>query len=683
MLEDLVAAASRFPLHELAVVVLDPELYSPLIARHFNDLFGAPLVGEQAAYNLFPDRSLTRQPLFQAAFLPFDFAKSGQSRLLLLSLLRSSYYGFLARWSRALSQWDWTWRLKAVDNGLKLLMDALDESQLELLPRKGKELIEGLKPFLGAGNVLAGSLWIKILRTFWHKMGFPVLANELDQIGWQRLCELMERFEAEFGSVLMKGSEFAAWLQTAAERVRIQKTGYEDAGIQVLGTLEARGLTFRRLYMPGMVSGALPQPARSLPFLSALERKKVQGGSAENQYAFAAHLFGHYRAVAPEMVLSRPLMDQKGEPCLPSPFWPEKKEEKKGPVIPWRHELPSLQRAKWVLEGVAGIAMHGSETRHQALRSDGTARDYGIYPDNRGQPASAAGNCHLLGRIDFLDEISVSGLEMLLSCSSRFFFEELLQIEALPEIQRGLDPPSRGKMIHEILASFGWKMLHALDKGDLTLETLCETLRETIHGELEPLLSIPYWCVEAKRLSGSGTGAPGLLIEWLRREWDRLQEGWQWAGLETAFSKLQFEGCSISLKGRLDRVDIHPEHGVVCWDYKTGRIPGVKEIWEELSRPQLPIYLLAIQKGLIRKIAKGANKVGAGYIDLQSIKYLRHIDRIKTSEDVDSLLCRCEQHVRSALDRFQCGDVSPSWLKARCDQACPYGCLCGLPFSLG
>lgn len=674
MLEDLVAAAARFPLHQLAIAVLDTDLYAPLIARYFKDLFGPPLVGEQAAYNLIPDGPLTRQPLFQAALLPFDFAHAGESRLLLLSLLRSPYYGYLAQWSRGLSQWDRTWREKAVDGGLKLLMGALDASQRAILPRQGDELLDGLRPFLGS-QPLSGSLWIKELRGFWQKMGFPVLANELDQIAWQRFDELLERFDAEFGSLAMKGTDFMAWLKAASEIKFIQKTGYEDAGIQVLGTLDARGLAFQRLYVPGLISGALPQPARSLPFLSAPERKRVQGGSAESQFEFAGHLFGHYGAVASELVLSRPMMNQQGESCLSSPFWSEGVEEKRAPVIPWRHELLSLQRARWVSEGIRGISARGSEPAvcgdsiHEAAALCGT-------------PAVRGAECYQLGSLDFLNEISVSAMETLLACSSRFFFTHILQLEPLPRIQRGLDPPSRGKKIHRVLSLFGWRILHELKRGELTLESLFEILRETIQDEFKSLLSIPYWSVEEKRLSGTERGVPGLLTEWLQREWNRFQEGWQWMGLEASFSGLKFGGCAISLKGRLDRLDVHPEHGILCWDYKTGKIPGAREIWEELSHPQLPLYLLAIQRGLISGSAGEGGQFGAGYIDLQSIKYLGHIDRIKTSDEVDFLLSRYEEQMRGALDRLEKGDVPPRWRKNGCDLPCLYGCLCGLPLSL-
>lgn len=660
LMEDLVDSAAKFPLHELAVVVLDPELHAPLIASHFEDLFGQPLEGERAAYNLFPDRSLAAQPLFHAALLPFHFANARESRLMLLSLLRSPYYGYLARSNRALSHWDWTWRLKAIDGGLELLMGSLSDSEREILPEKGRELIEGLFPFLRARS-LPGSSWIEALRSFWLKMEFPVLANELDQIAWQRLSDLIERFDAELGPVLMKGHEFLGWLQTAAERIRVQKTGHEDAGIQVLGILEARGLSFGRLYVPGLVSGALPQAARSLPFLSVHERKRVQGGSAEGQFEFANHLFSQYRAAAPELVLSRPIMNQTGEPCLPSPFWPEELEEKRAPVIPWRHDLPSLQRAKWVSEGIEGISAYGNE----ALFSPA---------------ALASGECHKLGSVDFISEVSVSALETLLSCSSRFFFLDILQIEALPEIRRGLDPPSRGRKIHAVLSAFGWRILNELKRRDLSLEELSRKLLETIQDEFRSLLSIPYWSVEEKRLSGSGSDVPGLLIEWLRLEWERLKEGWQWAGLEAPFSGMKFEGCSIALKGRLDRLDIHPDHGVLCWDYKTGKIPGEKEVLDELSNPQLPVYLLAVQRGLIACFKNGEGaRLGAGYIDLQSVRYLRHIDRIKGSCEVEELLARCEEQVRSALNGLQSGEVPPRWLKSRCDLPCPYACLCGLP----
>jgi len=42
ILEDLVEAAARYPLHTLGVVVLDAPLYTPLLARELENLFGFP-----------------------------------------------------------------------------------------------------------------------------------------------------------------------------------------------------------------------------------------------------------------------------------------------------------------------------------------------------------------------------------------------------------------------------------------------------------------------------------------------------------------------------------------------------------------------------------------------------------------------------------------------------------------
>lgn len=680
LMEDLTAAARVHPLHELAVVVLDSDVYSPLIDKFFQDLFGPPVFGEQAAYNLSPENSLTKQPLFQAALLPLDFAAAGQSGLLLMSLLRSPYYGRLAPRSRALCQWEWVWREKGIEKGLRALMSALDGSAVEILPGGSSLLIDALGPFLEEVPRTAAQ-WGGALQAFWETMEFPVQANECDQISWRRLQEIIENLQEGFSGALLRRGEFIEWIRAACEKTSVQRSGFEDAGVQIVSGLEARGLSFRRIYAPGLISSVLPQPVRSLPFLSPLERKRVQGGSAESQYEFAKSLLGQFHAAAPETVLSRPLMDRKGDPCLPTPFWPHEKEERRSPSSPWRSDLPALQRAGWVVQGIEGLS--------GALGEEGAELDPHPEKSGKGSAMLAAATLDPCGKatvpesfivrsMEPLGAVTVSALESIFLCRSRFFFRDLLGFEELPPFERGLDPGSRGRTVHEAAASFGRKIRTSTEKAGLPFESLLDELRNLIAETLKDRPPVPGWRVEGKRLAGGGDD-PGLLGKWLEAESSRFEDGWRWTEVEKSFSDLKIRGSSITLKGRLDRLDFHPDEGLFCWDYKTGSIPGAGEVWEDLTFPQLPAYLLAVKKGLVAGAPVREGMLGAGYIDLSSAGHLKHMACFKPGEATEAFLNRWEEEAGRALERAGEGDMTPRWLSEgeECEKPCPYRCLCG------
>ncbi|MFP5213319.1 MAG: PD-(D/E)XK nuclease family protein [Acidobacteriota bacterium] len=653
LIEDLVSAP--YPLHELAVVVLDPRLYYPILSKTFEDVFGPPLEGDHAAYNLFPNTTLTEQPLYRAAMLPFEFAVEGQPRHLLLSLLRSPYYDVLAKRGRALCQWDLTWRRDGIESGLSALLNGLDSDRKAVLPDGGEELTRGLAPFL-ARSRRSGVQWRRDLEALWNRLGFPVLANESDHMAWKHLTEILDRLETGLGAKPLTGPEFVAWLNAAAGKTSVQESGIEDAGIQVMGPLDARGLSFKRLYVTGLMAGALPQPPRPLPFLSPQERKRVQGGNAESQYHFGNSLFGLLRAIAPETVLSRPLMDREGEPCLASPFWPQEAEERVSPVAVWRHGLPALQRSRWVADGLEGI--------RERLDPEGRA---------------TASRSYQVADLNVPEKISVSSLETLLSCPSRYLFQYLLRMEPLPEAGRGIDPAERGQTLHAILHRFGKRVIEEFPGAVPPLETLQCILREVVEDQLKLYGSNSHWAVEKRRLLGEEKGVPGLLAQWLLVEWDRFREGWRWIALEAQFSGMDLG--AVGIRGRLDRLDFHPDEGFVCWDYKTGRPPSARAVVKDLSHPQLPAYLSAVRRGLIREAkADDAQPLGAGYVELKSVRDFKHTLCIKPSDEADGLLDRWENLVADALARLTAGELTPRGIeKGLCDvKDCPYGCLCGM-----
>ncbi len=671
LLNELTSWARQVPLHELAVVLLDSRGYAPLLAKHFHDVFGPPLTGDSSAYNLVSGDTLTEQPLFRAAVLPLDFCVQGEHREQFYNLIRSPYYGYPARCNRALAQWDWQWREKGIDGGLSALIEAVPEKDRAVLPRAGVEFQEGFAPLLQ--QTQSASSWMSNLRLFWKQMQFPVLANERDQIAWKWLDELIGRFEAEFDGGPIGAGEVLSWLRAAAGRLRIELSGHEDAGIQVIGGLELRGLAFSRVWVPGFLADVIPQPPRSLPFLSSRERKMVQGGDVESQYRFGRHLQAQIPASCDEVVLSRPLMTQGGDPCLPSPFWPAEDQKIVGSSIPWRHEMPALQRARWVVDGLGGFARRWE--RDSAMREcvgNGPARD----GEGRGGFPSGL---YRLKNLGFPGEISISALESLLCCPGRFFLDHILGLEPLPETLRGLDPPTRGRKIHELLLLFGRKMTADPRCFELPLDALLDMLGQCVTDAGENDASVRCWPVEMKRLIGSpDAGIPGLLTEWLREEHSNFLNGWRWIMLEAGFDGLSLHDCPVRLRGRLDRLDFHPEKGCVCWDYKTGNIPGRTQVTEDLKAPQLPAYLLAIRRGLLGEAVDACGPLAAGYIALKSVKHLKHSIVIEANEEVQALLSRWEDAAAEALNKALEGDMTPLWAGDSCDSSCPFDCLCGM-----
>ncbi len=669
LLDEIIASTQRFPLHDLAVVLLDSTGYAPLVAKHFKDVFGLPLEGENSAYNLVSGNTLSEHSLYRAAVLPLDFCIREENRLPFFSLIRSPYYGYLAPWNRTLTQWDWKWKEKGIERGLKTLLESLPETDKIILPRGGNELTEAFAPLLRTRRTV--SSWLENLRLFWKQMGFPVLANERDQVAWQRLNELLDRFGVEFGDNLTDAANLSAWLNAGAERLHVELSGYEDAGIQVIGGLELRGLSFKRAYVPGFLAGVIPQQPRSFPLLSGRERQRIQGGDVESQYLFARHLLGQILASSDEVVLSRPMMTSGGDPCVPSPFWPGEDEKIMESAIPWRHDMPALQRARWVADGVRGFAVQKErESISTRCADEGPTGNKG---DNGGRTA----DLYHVKNLRFPGQISVSALESLLCCPSRFFLQEILRLENLLEPVRGLDPPTRGRQIHELLLLFGKRLLSDPHGFELPLEELLIVLNDCIPEAAKNEASAHCWEVEVRRLLGNRDGMPGLLSEWLGEEHSLFLQGWRWISLEADFSGLRLRDCPVQLRGRLDRLDFHPEHGCICWDYKTGNVPRQSQVTDELKFPQLPAYLLAIRRALIGGSVDPSVSLAAGYIALKSVRHLKHVVMVESNEKVDSLLARWEAAAAEALNEAFAGKMTPQWARDSCESSCPFDCLCG------
>lgn len=683
ILERLDQDARRGALHETAVVLLDPEHYRDGFRKLLADVYGAPLQGSLAAYNVPGGDSLERSPIFCAGLLPLEFAVQGERRVDLLSLFRSPYFGRFAPRTRALCRWDRLWREKAVEKGLALLLSVVPPEVRAVLPEGGEEVARAVSGLRSTG-LRSGSDWVRALRAAWEELEFPVLSGEEDRNEWKHLKQVLPAFEEAFGDEAMTGGDFLGWIREAARQVVVQRKGTEEAGFQVIGALEARGLVFKRLYVPGLVTGVLPQPARSFPFLSREERSAVQGGTVESQLRFGEHLFHQLLAVAPEVVFTRPGADEKGEPLPPSPFWLQERERSSGTSSVWLDPGPALQRASWVAESLAALAGRHAESGAAAKSLEGPGT---LEPATSAaaamNPAAVSTATNLpaaLAEQLVPRQIQATELETLLKCPCLYLFRHVLGVEPLPDAIRGLDPRERGRAVHGILAAFSARAeeIKRREPARWNFQTLEALLRDQLAKAWREVDSIAYWQVEKKRLLGVGEAVRGLLVVWLEKEWERLESGWSWVFAERAFQGLEIRGVPVTLKGRLDRLDHHPEEGWICWDYKTGRPPSTKEIFTEMSRPQLPAYLLAVKRGVVPGLSLESDRLEAGFIELTSAGNVRHIVVLKDSGQLDTFLADWESRVGEALAALLRGELVPRWSgeDRGCASECPYALLC-------
>ncbi|MBN2284420.1 MAG: PD-(D/E)XK nuclease family protein [Deltaproteobacteria bacterium] len=605
----LVEDARSIPLHRIGVVVPDMDGYVGMIEKALAEVTAeVPARGSQW-FNMTRGVPLSETALVRAALLPLRFALEGYDRDLFMALLLSPYYGCWQGKRHAIARADRVWRAAAVDSGLGHLMRALKKERPDILEQVRPEPAEHLFSFLERDleTRKEGAFWAGEMNTLWKHLGFPVISDEKDTVDQGHLVSILDIFAAHLSAVLMNGREFLSWLEYLASRTTAQVSASEEAGIQVIGIIESRGLDFERLYLLDMNDGSFPQPARPLPLLDGRERALVQGGTVESQHDFARRSFSRLLRSAEGVILTRAEQEQS-KPLTPSPFWP-RHAETTGIDI-WNDPGPAWSRATWLQAAFRGLGTDIEDTEDPVL------------------PAIAQ-----------RDVLSPTQVEAALSCPFRYFVETIAGIEPLDDAGPGIPPRERGIALHRVLSAFTRKIREA--GLDVTRERAAsrEIIESCVDTVLGALSRDPRWVVERERwLELKDSAQPGLLTAWLEKEAEHRLEGWQCVGEEISFQDLKLSDWPFSLRGRIDRIDVSGTGGIACWDYKTGNLPAKADITKAFKAPQLPLYLMAVREGKTRGLDINAGDVtgaSAGYVQVKSLREVtfREVPEITASLD--------------------------------------------------
>ncbi len=285
-------------------------------------------------------------------------------------------------------------------------------------------------------------------------------------------------------------------------------------------------------------------------------------------------------------------------------------------------------------------------------------------------------------------ELSVSAVSQALACPCQFLLGIILALEGLPEPAAGLAPTERGNLLHKILELYTRRLARELATNQVwddalawsVLQEVIATNRHLFRQDLHTEAEIARWLDEEV----------GLLPAWLALERERFQAGWRWLAMEASFSGLQVAGIPFQLRGRLDRLDWHPQEGLLVWDYKTGSLPSAANLKEEARYLQLPGGILAVHQGLIPLPVEiqGAT-VRAGFIGLKSKRrdHLKFEDFGLSAADWNTILANRLQHLTLLAHRLQQGDFSPApqpppqGKKLGACEYCPYPLICDNAFN--
>jgi exodeoxyribonuclease-5 len=393
------------------------------------------------------------------------------------------------------------------------------------------------------------SAWGTVLAELLNDTGWPG-ERTLSSREWQARDALRETLD-QLGALdaLLGKVRLAEAVRQLARLTRERVFQPETVGtpnVEVMGPLEAAGLTFDALWVLGMNDDAWPPPPRPNPLLPAdLQRRaRSANASAEVQLEFARSVQRRLTHAAPEIVFSwaRGEGDRQQRPSPLLAGLPER-------AAP--QPLPSV-----VARTVGSVRIERLDDHHAP-------------PVAEGEPV--AGGTGLL---------KAQAL-----CPAWAFYRYRLGARPLDEPVEGLDAMDRGTLLHRVMEKFfagqSQSALAAMNEAqrDGAIRSAVAEAFAAFDAEREEKLPARFAQLEQARLVA-------LLAQWLPLELARPVP-FTVAASEKA-EQADIEGIAIDL--RADRIDELADGRRVVIDYKTGRPDTRGWEGERLAEPQLPVY---------------------------------------------------------------------------------------------
>ena len=403
---------------------------------------------------------------------------------------------------------------------------------------------------------LSPRAWAEAWRAWVEAAGWPG-DRGLSSAEWQARGVWDEAL-AEFASLGfvapgMRRAEAIAAL-VALARAKVFQPESPPAPIQILGMLEAAGLSFDGLWVAGLAADTWPPAPQPNPLLPIAWQRdhNVPRSSAARELAYARALATQWAMAAPEVVFS------------------------------YAATAEDYPRTSSLLVNAA--AFHAGDaprpTTGQA-QLDGAPEHEGLV-DDRAPPLA--------------DGTAVRGGTGLIAaqgdCPFRAVAIHRLRVDRWPLPQDGLSPIERGILVHAAMAAF-WRDV----RDHATLVALPE---DELVRRIEVAVSTAVACILPARWSRLpavvAAGEPLRLAKIVRAwldDFDRVRPPFAVTDMEVS-RPLRLKGLELAL--RLDRIDALAGGGTAVIDYKTGFVSSPPRWFDDRPLdPQLGLYWLSQQ----------------------------------------------------------------------------------------
>jgi ATP-dependent helicase/nuclease subunit B len=278
-------------------------------------------------------------------------------------------------------------------------------------------------------------------------------------------------------------------------------------------------------------------------------------------------------------------------------------------------------------------------------------------------PLAGGGNAVVASRPSLSPDLvpialSASGYNSLMACPYQFYARHALHLNELDEVQQALEKKDYGEHVHAILHHFHqrYPIIGGCDRAEME-QALRDISREEFRQALEADYLARAWVLRWE------VRIPAYL-DWQaarEREGWRWHDGELWRTLELALD----EGHSLTLKGRIDRVDTRSDDGEAAYavlDYKTQSRVGLQK---KLQMPgedvQLPVYALLLEESVVEAAFVPVDEDGG--------------TRLVPQEDIYALSKATGQRLRELFNALYRGAALPA---QGSDQACAYCEMSGL-----
>jgi ATP-dependent helicase/DNAse subunit B len=452
--------------------------------------------------------------------------------------------------------------------------------------------------------------------------------------------------------------------------------------VAVLDPLALRARRVRALFLCGLQEGVFPARARPQPFLSEEERRRLAETSGlrlgEPHDALAAERYLLYAAVSrPEerLYLSWHVADDDGEPTSRSLFVDDICDLFTDELLE-RCEHRPLGAAESLSVGapsVPTLAWASEPGTEPAVALDRALRDPRLLEDLRAHVWSA------------------SSLQVWIGCPVRWFVERMLRPNSFDP---DAEPLARGGLAHAALKDTLEGLRSETGSARLTLGKLArarELLAEALtRNEVDHPLS-----VAPERRPGVRRRLRSDLERYLQYaveadsplEPSRLELGFGFAeedehGEPSGLPAFDLGG-GVTMRGRIDRVDMSGDGAAVVYDYKSSLAPAPAK-WVGERNLQVALYMRAVEDLLgVRTVggfyqplsgadlrARGVLESDAG-IELDCVR-----GDVREADEVRDLLDEALAQARCAAAEAADGALEPRPRTCAYHGGCMYPTIC-------